>query len=188
MAIQDHTTTGQARRTVLVDTYTDGLLGPDVPMLGPVRDGGHIVWNSTPGCWGPMITPSIRGGHEVCRPVAVEGAEVGDAVAIRIKDIAVTSRATASGNDQPMEGSYNGDPYCAAVCPGCGTEYPETRLEGIGQEAVRCAKCGADATPFKFTNGYTIAFDEARRLGVTLTRGAAEEIAVDAAHYAALPE
>jgi hypothetical protein len=26
-----------------------------------------------------MITPAIRGGHEVTRPVAVEGAEVGDA-------------------------------------------------------------------------------------------------------------
>src|ERR671929_113767 len=143
MAIQDHTTTGQARRTVLVDTFTDGLLGPDVPMAGPVRDGGHIVWNSTPGCWGPMITPSIRGGHEVCRPVAIEGAEVGDAVAIRIKSIAVTSMATSSGNDQAMEGRFNGDPYCAAVCPGCGAQWPETRLEGVGETAVRCVACGA---------------------------------------------
>src|SRR3954451_1487268 len=96
--------TGEARQTVLVDTFTDGLLGPDVAMLGPVADGGHIVWNPAPGCWGPMITPSIRGGHEVCQPVAVEGAEVGDAIAIRIKDISVTSMATSSGNDQPMEG------------------------------------------------------------------------------------
>src|ERR687883_1873962 len=105
--------TMSAQRTVFVDTFTDGLLGPDVPMLGPVADGGHIVWNSTPGCWGPMITPAIRGGHEVCRPVAVDGVDVGDAVAIRIKDIAVTSLATASGNDQPMEGRFNGDPFCA---------------------------------------------------------------------------
>ena len=104
------------RRTVVVDTFTDGLLGPDVPMAGPVADGGHIVWNSAPGCWGPMITPAIKGGHEVCTPVFVEGAEVGDAIAIRIKDIAVTSLATASGNDQAMEGRFNGDPYCAAVC------------------------------------------------------------------------
>ena len=96
--------TGEARQTVLVDTFTNGLLGPEVPMLGPVADGGHIVWNSTPGCWGPMITPSIRGGHEVCQPVAVEGARAGDAVAIRIKDIEVTSLATSSGNDQPMAG------------------------------------------------------------------------------------
>ena len=65
--------TRQARQTVFVDTFTNGLLGPDVPMLGPVADGGHIVVNTTPGCWGPMITPALRGGHEVCMPVAVEG-------------------------------------------------------------------------------------------------------------------
>jgi formamidase len=181
-------TTTEARRTVFVDTFTDGLLGPDVPMLGPVRDGGHIVWTSTPGCWGPMITPSIRGGHEVCQPVAVEGAEVGDAIAIRIKDISVASIATSSGNDQPMEGRFNGDPYCAAVCPECGTEWPETRLEGIGPNAVRCASCGADCSPFTFTNGYTIAFDERRQVGVTLPRERAEELARDAARAAALPD
>src|SRR3954452_25523553 len=101
--------TGQVRRTVFVDAFTDGLLGADVPMLGPVADRGHIVYNPAPGCWGPMITPAIRGGHEVCRPVAVDRVEVGDALAIRIKDIAVTSVATASGNAQPMEGRFNGD-------------------------------------------------------------------------------
>ena len=166
MAIQDQTT---ARRTVVVDTFTDGLLGPDVAMAGPVADGGHIVWNSTPGCWGPMITPAIRGGHEVCTPVYVEGAEVGDAIAIRIKDIAVTSQATSSGNDQAMEGRFNGDPYCAAVCPGCGAEWPETRVDGIGETAIRCVACGADATPFTFTNGYTVAFDG--QLGIDRRRG-----------------
>jgi acetamidase/formamidase len=180
--------TRQVHQTVFVDTFTDGLLGPDVAMLGPVADGGHIVWNSTPGCWGPMITPSIRGGHEVSRPVAVAGARPGDGVAIRIKDIEVTSIATASGNDQPMEGRFNGDPYCAPVCPGCGAEWPETRVEGIGQEAVRCANCGADATPFTFTNGYTIAFDELHSVGVTVPSEAAEAFAREAARYAALPD
>ena len=188
MAIQDRTTTEHARRTVFVDTFTDGLLGPDVEMVGPVRNGGHIVWNSTPGCWGPMITPSIRGGHEVAQPVAVAGARAGDAIAIRIRDIEVTSIATASGNDQPMEGRFNGDPYCAPVCPGCGAEWPETRLEGIGPASVRCASCGADATPFIFTNGYTIAFDETRAVGVTVGREAAEAFARDAARCAALPD
>jgi acetamidase/formamidase len=178
--------TTQTRRTVFVDTFTDGTLGPEVEMLGPVADGGHIVWNSTPGCWGPMITPAIRGGHEVCTPVAVEGAEVGDAIALRIKDIAVTSYATSSGNDQPMEGRFNGDPYCAAVCPGCGTEWPETKLEGIGEQAVKCANCGADATPFTFTNGYTLAFDG--RLGLSVHKERAEEFAREAARYAALPD
>jgi formamidase len=182
------TPTREAHPTVFVDTFTNGLLGPEVEMLGPVEDGGHIVVNTTPGCWGPMITPAIRGGHEVAQPVAVAGAEPGDAIAIRIKDIEVTSIATASGNDLSPEGSFNGDPYCAPVCPGCGTEYPETRLDGIGQESVRCVSCGADATPFKFTNGYTIAFDHARELGVTLPEEAAERIAHDAARYAALPE
>jgi acetamidase/formamidase len=176
------------RRTVFVDTFTDGTLGPDTEMTGPVADGGHIVWNSTPGCWGPMITPAIRGGHEVCTPVAVEGAEVGDAIAIRIKDIAVTSSATSSGNDQVMEGRFNGDPYCAPVCAGCGAEWPETRLEGIGETAVRCVACGADATPFTFTNGYTVAFDDQRRLGLTVDGARAEELARDAARAAALPD
>src|SRR3954465_3385375 len=93
--------TRTARQTVFVDTFTDGLLGPDVPMLGPVANGGHIVVNTAPGCWGPMITPSIRGGHEVAQPVAVEGAEVGDAFRARIKDIEVTSIAPAPGNTHP---------------------------------------------------------------------------------------
>jgi len=182
------TTTAQAHQTVFVETFTDGTLGPEVSMLGPVADGGHIVVNTAPGCWGPMITPAIRGGHEVAQPVAVAGAEVGDAIAIRIRAIDVTSIAAASGNDQAMEGRFNGDPYCAAVCPGCGIEWPETRLEGIGPEAVRCAGCGADATPFTFTNGYTIAFDDLRSVGVTVPREAAEAFAHDAVRAAALPD
>jgi formamidase len=189
MAIQPaEVDTKQVHRTVFVDTFTDGLLGPQAPMLGPVADGGHIVWNSTPGCWGPMITPAIRGGHEVSQPVAVAGAEVGDAIAIRIKAIEVTSLATSSGNDQPMDGRFNGDPYCAPVCPGCGAEWPETRVEGVGPESIRCASCGADATPFTFTNGYTIAFDELRTVGVTVPEDAAKAFAEQAARFAALPD
>jgi formamidase len=174
--------------TIFVNEFTDGLLDPALPMLGPVRDGGHIVANTAPGCWGPMITPAIRGGHEVTRPVGVAGAEVGDAIAIRIKEIAVTSLATSSGNDQMMNGRFLGDPYVAGRCPGCGTLNPETRIEGIGQTAVRCVNCGADCTPFTITNGYTIAFDQGRTIGLTLHRKAAEQIARDAKAYAALPE
>jgi formamidase len=180
--------TGVARETVLVDSFTDGVLSPSAPMLGPVRDGGHLMVNTAPGCWGPMITPAIRGGHEVTEPVAVEGAEVGDAIAIRVKAIDVTSLATASGHDRWMEGRFLGDPYVAGRCPGCGTLYPETRVEGIGPTAIRCASCGADATPFTFASGYTIGFDEGRQVGVTLDRASAERIAREAARYAALPE
>jgi len=174
--------------TVFVNTFTNGVLDPVKPMLGPVQDGGFIVANTAPGCWGPMITPALRGGHEVTQPVYVEGAEVGDAIAIRIKSIRVTSIATASGNDQTVEGNFLGDPYCAGKCPECGTMYPETRIEGIGQSAIRCANCGCDVTPFKFTNGYTIAFDANRRLGVTLQQNAAEQIARDGHTYMATPE
>ena len=176
------------QETVYVDEFVNGILDPTRVMLGPVRDGGHIVANTAPGCWGPMITPEIRGGHEVTVPVAVANAEVGDAIAIRIKDITVTSLATASGNDRVMEGRFLGDPYVAGQCPECGTLYPRTRIEGIGQTAVRCAECGADATPFTFANGYTIVFDGNHTVGVTVAKEAAEEIAREARKYSALPE
>ena len=90
-----------------------------------------------------MITPAIKGGHEVCTPVFVEGAEVGDAIAIRIKDIAVTSLAPRSGNDQAMEGRFNGDPYCAPVCPGCG---PSGRRPG-SRASVRRRSAARTAAP-----------------------------------------
>jgi formamidase len=174
--------------TLFVNQFTDGVLDPSLEMLGPVKDGGHIVANTAPGCWGPMITPAIRGGHEVTKPVAVAGAKVGDAIAIRIESIGVTSLATASGNDKFMDGRYVGDPYVAGKCPGCGTLNPETRVEGIGQSAIRCVKCGADTSPFFITNGYTIAFDQARSIGLTLHREAAESIAHNARAYAAMPQ
>lgn len=175
-------------QTLYVNEFTDAVLDPSRPMLGPVQDGGYIVVNTAPGCWGPMITPQLRGGHEVTRPVAVEGAEVGDAIVVRIKEISVTSRATASGTDQPLEGRFNGDPFVAGKCPECGKLNPPTKRDGIGNTAIRCAECGADATPFHISHGYTIAFDEQGTMGVTVDRNAAETIARDAAHFAALPE
>ena len=174
--------------TVFVDQFTEGVLDPAKPMLGPVRNNGYIVANTAPGCWGPMITPALKGGHEVTQPVAVEGAEVGDAIAIRIKDITVTSMVTASGNDQVVAADrFVGDPYVARRCPQCGTLYPETRVEGIGAEAIRCVKCGAEIAPFKFTNGYTIAFDDNSVVGVTVDQKAAEQIAQQAARYSSMP-
>lgn len=179
---------GEGHETVFVDEFVDGILDPSRPMLGPVRDGGHIVANTAPGCWGPMITPEIRGGHEVTKPVAVSGAEPGDAIVLRIKEISVTSMATASGNDIILGDRCVGDPYVAGKCPECGTVYPKTVIQGIGQEAVRCANCGADATPFKFANGYTIGFDNNRSLGLTLDQELAEKVAHEARTFAAMPE
>ncbi len=178
----------EAKQTVYVNTFTNGILDPSQPMLGPVRDGGYIVANTTPGCWGPMITPALRGGHEVTQPVYVEGAKVGDAIAIRIKSIEVTSMATASGNDRMMQGRFLGDPFVAAKCPGCGTLNPQTRIEGIGSEAIRCVECGADTTPFVFTNGYTIGFNDNKQFGVTLPKDAAERIAQNGRFFMSTPE
>ncbi len=178
----------KGKETVYVNEYTDGVLDPEKPMLGPVKDGGHIIANTAPGCWGPMITPELRGGHEVTTPVYVEGAEIGDAIAIRIKDISVTSIATSSGNDYWVDGLYMGDPYVAKYDPDNDELNPESYLDGIGEDAVKFKSTGKPASPFKFTNGYTIAFDNNRNLGVTVNKSAAEKIANDAKHYAAMPE
>lgn len=177
-----------AMQTVFVNELTNGLLDPKEKMLGPLKDGGTIIANTAPGCWGPMITPALRGGHEVTKPVYVEGAEVGDAIAIFIKSVVITSTVVASGNEFTVEENFLGDPFVAGKCPGCGTMYPETVLEGIGSTSVRCAKCGADVASFKFTNGYTIAFDEDKTIGITLNKEAAEKAAGDASCLMAIPD
>lgn len=177
-----------SKRNVLVSSFTNGVLDPEKPMLGPVQDGGFILANTAPGCWGPMITPRLHGGHEVTQPVAVEGAEPGDAVAIRIRSISVTSMATASGHDEFVDGHFLGDPYVAARNPKTGQLRPKTRVEGIGQEAVRDAETGDPVTPFRMVNGYTVIFDEARQVGITVDKKTAEEIGRDAERWAALPD
>ncbi|MEM2791193.1 MAG: acetamidase/formamidase family protein, partial [Thermofilaceae archaeon] len=90
---------------VFNDVYTNGIIGPHTKMLGPVADGGRIRFITTPGCWGPMLTPTLRGGHEVNVPVAVEGARVGDAVVLRFESLRVLSRASSSGVDRPVDGA-----------------------------------------------------------------------------------
>lgn len=175
------------QQTVYVDRFTDGLLDPKKPFLGPVKDGGHIIANTAPGCWGPMITPHLKGGHEVTIPTEVSGAEIGDAVLIDIKDITITSRATASGNDYWVTGNFKGDPYCAKYHSGKEEFYPETYVDGIGEDAIRYKHDGKSATPFKFANGYTMGFDSKREVGVTLPKDAAETIAHKATDYHAMP-
>lgn len=168
--------------------FTNGIIGPSVEMLGPVADGGMIVFETTPGCWGPMITPNLRGGHEVNVPVAVDGAEIGDAIAIKIRSIKVKSMASSSGVDKFVEGSYVGDPYVAKKCPNCGATWPDAVLEGIGLESIRCVRCGAPASPFRMIHGYTMVFDESRNLGVTVNRDWAEKIAGEARKWGAIPK
>lgn len=178
----------KAQETVFVNKLTNGILDPNVEMLGPVKDGGRIVLNTAAGCWSPMITPELRGGHEVSWPVYVEGAMPGDAVAIHIESVNVTSKATASGNDTTYPDRFIGDPFVARICPKCGTKNPPSHLEGTGPDAVRCNKCGAPVSPFAFTNGYTIVFDDTKTLGITLNAEGATKVGENGKEYMQTPD
>jgi formamidase len=177
----------QARPLVEVYKYSGGIVGPGVPVAGTVRNGGTIRTGTPPGCWGPMITPRFQGGHEVTLPVMVEGAEIGDAIAIKLKRLKVISIATSSGVMSFVEGRYNGDPFVAKLCANCGTKSPPSRLEGIGENAVHCDVCGAEVNAFRFTNGYVMVFDHENNLAVTVAQDVADRIANDAGANALLP-
>ena len=166
-----------AQRELVVSTYTRGIVRPGNPILGPVADGGTLRVGTPPGCWGPMITPKFQGGHEVSQPVAVEGAQVGDAVAIHIQRMEVTSLATSSGVMAFVDGRYLGDPFVAKLCPSCGTVSPPSHIEGIGDDAVHCDVCGAEVNAFRFTNGYVIVLDKDNNVSLTVDKAAAERLA-----------
>lgn len=178
----------EPKEVVTIGRYTRGVIGPSLTMEETVKNGGRIRTVAPPGCWGPMITPSFRGGHEVSWPVAVEGARAGDAIAISIERVRVLSLATSSGTMVTKPAAFGSDPFVDRHCPGCGTEWPETRLEGTGEGAVRCARCGAEASPFGFEEGYTIAFDGDTAMGITVGESAAHDFAARARQAAALPE
>ena len=96
-----------------------------------------------------MITPAIKGGHEVTLPVAVEGAEVGDAIAIRICSIDVTSIATVvRATTARSRAGSTATRTAPRSAPSCGRADEATVVEGIGADCVRCAECGAPAAPF----------------------------------------
>lgn len=177
-----------SQSTIFVNTFTNGILGPSSTMLGPLRSGGIIVAHTAPGCWGPMITPEIRGGHEVTQPVAIEGAQPGDALIIRIRSLQVTSQGTSSGVDLTNSACALGDPFVAGKCAECDTLWPKTRVEGTGPDAIRCDNCGAVVNPFSFASGYTMVFDEAYQFGLTLTQEEVEKVAQDADAFTNLPE
>ncbi|MFB6161032.1 MAG: acetamidase/formamidase family protein [Haloferacaceae archaeon] len=171
-----------------VDEYTLGLVGPDQEWAGTVADGGTVRTHTPPACWGPMITPSFRGGHEVTRPIRVENAEPGDALVVHIEDVEVTSVATSTGSMAEREGAFGDDPFVDHRCPECGAEWPETVVEGTGEDAIRCAECGANASSFRFEYGYTVAFDDDRTVGLTVGHEGAHDLAERAEEAMALPE
>jgi formamidase len=171
-----------------VQTYTNGLVGPSQKMLGPLANGGTLVAGTPPGCWGPMITPAFQGGHEVTQPVAVAGAEIGDAVAIKIQRMRVTSIATSSGVMRFVEGRYVGDPFVAKFCEACGTEHPASHVHGIGEDAIHCSHCGAEVNAFRFSHGYVIVLDNENHVSLTVNQDIANRLAGSASQMSALPE
>lgn len=160
--------TGTAQDVVTVNQFTRGLVGPSQQMLGPVRNGGQIVTTTPPGCWSPMITPNFHGGHEVSQPVAVEGAEVDDAIVIRLLRVRAVSTASSSGVSAAIDGRYNGDPFVAKKCSQCGAESPASFIEGTGADAVRCKECGGEVSTFQFKAGYTCVLDHDHQVAVTV--------------------
>ncbi|GAA3867519.1 acetamidase/formamidase family protein [Haloarcula argentinensis] len=135
-----------------------------------------------------MITPEFRGGHEVTRPIRVENAEPGDALVVHIKDVEVTSVATSTGSMAEREDAFGSDPFVDHRCPECGTEWPDSVVEGTGEDAIRCAECRANASSFGFEFGYTVAFDEDRSVGLTVGPDGAADLAERADEAMALPD
>ncbi|WP_246998825.1 acetamidase/formamidase family protein [Halosolutus gelatinilyticus] len=178
----------EIQQELSVDQYTLGLVGPDQEWAGTVADGGTIETYTPPGCWGPMITPSFRGGHEVTRPIRVENAEIGDAVALKIRDVEVTSLATSTGSMRERDEAFDADPFVDHRCPECGTVWPDSVVEGTGEDAIRCAECGANVSSFGFEYGYTVAFDDDRTVGLTMDAEGAHELATDAEEVMDIPE
>jgi formamidase len=176
----------QATKIIFASQIVD-VIGPSVKMAGPVQSGGIIVATPEAACYGPMITPQLRSGHTLTAPVAVEGAQVGDSIALKIKRVRVLAKATASGTETPIEGRFVGDPFVAKRCPKCGAINPPTELKGTGPESIRCKLCGAACIPFKVTNGYTLLFDETRSIGVTVPKAVTDEIAKQAYEFSAVP-
>jgi len=176
----------EAKKMVFANEIVD-VIGPSCKMVGPVQSGGIIVATPEAACYGPMITPQVRSGHTQTIPVAVEGAEVGDAIAIKIKKVRVLAKATASGTETAIKGRFLGDPFVAKRCPKCGKINPPTKLEGVGADAIRCKNCGTPCITFEVTNGYTLLFDENRSIGVTVPKSVTDEIAKQAYDYAAVP-
>lgn len=165
-------------KTLEVKELTD-LIGGNMEMLGPINDGDCIRAVVPPGCWGPMITPNLKSGHEVSKPVALKGAEYGDAVAIYISNIDVISNYASSGTGEKIEGRYNTDPTVYALCPYCNIKNPKTYIDGIGADSIKCSECNNSIVPQTILNGYTVAFNEEKSLGITVDKDGAKNIAND---------
>lgn len=164
-------------KEIFINKYVD-TIGGDIPQKYVVENISTVNLELPPGCWGPMITPSIKSGHEVSEPIYIKGAEPGDAVLIKVKNIDVVSKYSSSGVSEPVNGNYLDDPTTKAFCPHCKKLNPETKVVGTGSDGIVCAVCGEKIIPQKIKNGYTMEFDEDRKYGFTVNDSS--QIAKDA--------
>lgn len=141
------------KQTVMVNEFTNGVLDPGEKMLGPVRSGGRIVVNTAAGCWGPMLTPELKGGHEVSKRFTWKGLQPGDAIVIRIESVRVTSDVTSSGNDHPIEGRANGTALWQAFARGAARKIRLLTLRGSGQTPSAAISAAPLALPLNLLMG-----------------------------------
>jgi formamidase len=178
----------EASAELTVTRYTRGLIGSNVTAAGLVKNGGRIHAIAPPGCWGPMITPTFHGGHEVTVPVQIEGAEVGDGIALFIEKEWIRSKASASGVMTTNDKAFKDDQFVDKHCPGCGKSWPDYVVDGTGQRAVRCAACGTVIDTFGFDEGSTpLCSTRSVGVGITVTEEIAHRFALDARDLIALP-
>lgn len=154
-------------KEIFIDEYVD-LIGENVSHKYIIKDKSIVNVELPPGCWGPMITPSIKSGHEVSKPIYVEGAEPGDSILIKVNKIKVKTKYSTSGVSEPIKDNYIDDPTTKGFCPNCNTLNPETKLIDIGPNGIVCSVCGTKIIPQKIKNGYTMKFDEDKRYGFTV--------------------
>lgn len=161
---------------IVVTQYVSVIGGPLETDL-VCRDGGRISTVTPPGCWGPIITPRVAGGHEVCAPVKVEGAMPGDSIAIYVEKLKVVSSFGSTGTGRPVPGRFDGDPSVKAVCPKCKAVCPDTVLVGYGEDAIRCAVCGEPMLPQTYDSGVTVAYSQEDNIAVAVAPEGAMRIA-----------
>lgn len=179
--------TGSRGEPTCVTRLGNGVVGPNQPSAGLIKSGDRICALTAPGCLGPIITPELHGGHEVAQSLMVDGAEVGDAVAIIIEQVKILSHASASGVHAERKGAFGDDPFVDKRCPGCGQPWPKTTVRGTGQEAIQCSNCGENAVSISMVEGYTAVFDDNRRVGISVDKPAAHALALNARENSALP-
>jgi acetamidase/formamidase len=164
-------------KKLFINEFVD-TIGGEITKEFTIKDKSTVKVELSPGCWGPMITPSIKSGHEVSKPIYVEGAEPGDSILIKVNKINIKSKYSSSGVSKGVEGHFKDDPTTKAYCPHCDKLNPETKVVGIGPDGIVCATCGEKIIPQVIKNGYTMKFDKHKEYGYTVSD--ATQIAEDA--------